>query len=123
MEKRILVVDDEPDIIKVVVFRLKKAGYKIVEVENGKEALDALRHGEKIDLVLLDLIMPVMDGYQCCRALKADADWKDIPVIVLSAESGQDIREKAKQLQADDFIVKPFDTETLIAKIRKLTGE
>lgn len=120
--KRILVVDDEPDIIKIVIFRLKKAGYDITQANNGREGLDLLEAGQTFDLILLDLVMPVMDGYEMCRHLQALESAKNIPVIILSASSSGDMRERFKNLKINDFISKPFDPEDLQGRIKKVLG-
>jgi len=120
MPKRVLVVEDEPDILKVIVFRLKKAGYEVIHAANGKEALDIVRGQDKADLILLDLVMPVMDGSEFCRILKGDDALRRIPVIILSASTAKDIAEKAREIKANDYIVKPFEPEILLSKIEAL---
>jgi len=117
MAKRILVVDDGPDIMKVVVFRLRKAGYEIANATNGLEALDLLERGETVDLIRLDLVMPVADGYEFCRSLRGDAGLCAIPVIILSASATRDTRERVKELGARDYIVKPFEPERPLARV------
>ena len=118
MTKKILVVDDEPDIRKIVTFRLKKAGYEIATATNGQEALDSAQK-EKPDLILLDLRLPIIDGYEVCRRLKTDQELKHIPVILLTASSAGKIAEKTKEFKADDYLIKPFDPEKLLAKVKK----
>ena len=78
--KKILVVDDEPDILSVIAFRLKKSGYEIVTAGDGKETLDLMQNW-KPDLILLDIQLPVMDGYEVCRRIKADEELKHIPIV------------------------------------------
>jgi CheY-like chemotaxis protein len=119
--KKVLVVDDEPDILKVISFRLKKAGYEISTAANGKIALDIIS-GNKPDLVLLDLRMPIMGGEEVCARIKSDALLKDIPIILLTASSGDKITEKAKELGVEDCLVKPFDSDVLLKKVQKLIG-
>ena len=124
MAKKILIVDDEPDVLKVAVGRLKKAGYDTIQAVNGQEGLDAIR-GKKPDLVLLDLAMPGINGYEVCRQAKGDEATKDIPIILFTASiATKTIDEKVKELGADDFIIKPFNHEELLEKIgRVLTGK
>jgi len=122
MAKKILVVDDEPDILKVVRFRLKATGYDVITAENGQKALD-LMEKQKPDLIFVDLRMPVLDGYGLCRRLKADDELKNIPIVLLSASSGGTIAEKAEELKADDYLVKPFEPEELLEKVKKFLGE
>lgn len=119
--KKILVVDDEPDILKVVSFRLKKAGYEILTAKDGKAALDLIAVN-KPDLILLDLRMPVVSGEEVCATLKTSAELKTIPIILLTASSGGKITDKAKELKADDCMVKPFEAEVLLEKVQKLIG-
>jgi CheY-like chemotaxis protein len=119
--KKVLIVDDEPDLLKVVSFRLKKAGYEVVTAVDGKIAIDLIA-GSRPDLVLLDLRMPVMDGAEFCAKIKSDETLKGIPIILLTASSGGKIAEKAKELKVDDYLVKPFDCNMLLGKVQKLIG-
>jgi len=121
MPKKIVVVDDEPDIIKVVSFRLGKLGYKILTADTGGAALDLIRK-EKPDLILLDLALPDMEGYEVCRRVKTDDALKHIPVVFITASQADRIREKQNGFPADDFIIKPFEPEELIAKVKKFIG-
>lgn len=117
---KILVVDDEPDILKIVNFRLKKAGYEVAAATNGEDALDILREG-KFDLILLDLVMPVMDGYEFYRIIKGDDGLKGIPVIVLSASAQKStIEDTCKELKVEGYLLKPFDAEELLCTVRKI---
>lgn len=118
MQKKILVVDDEPDILKVVVFRLKKKGYEIRSATNGQEALDALKE-QKPDLVILDLRLPIIDGIEVGKRIKADDTLSHIPVILLSASSDT-IQKSAQECRADDYLTKPFDVEELLIRIARL---
>ena len=122
MPKTILVVDDEPAIVKVVSFRLKKAGYNVVSAADGQEGLDLI--GKiKPDLILLDLRLPVLDGFQVCQKVKADENLKAIPIIIFTASSmGENIDSRYKEVGADDYLIKPFEPEVLLEKIRKLIG-
>ncbi len=119
--KKVLVVDDEPDILRVISFRLQKAGYEVLTAKDGKTALDLVA-GNKPDLILLDLRMPVVSGEEVCATLKSDAALKTIPVILLTASSGGKITDKAKELKADDCMIKPFEAEVLLEKVRKFIG-
>lgn len=119
MAKKILVVDDEPDLLKVVTFRLRKTGYEVITATNGQNGLDLIKK-EKPDLVLLDLRLPILDGDEVCRRLKADDKLKSIPVILITATSSvSKIAEKTKELGADDYMMKPFDPEELLKKVKK----
>lgn len=121
MAKKIMVVDDEPDILKVVIFRVKRLGHEVITATNGQEALDTA-HKEKPDLILLDIRLPVMDGYEVCRRIKTDEKLKHIPIVFLTASSASKIAEKTKELKANDYLIKPFDPEELLKKIKKFIG-
>jgi len=117
--KKILFVDDEPDLLKVATFRLKKAGYEVVQAVDGQEALDILAGGSPPDLILLDLRLPVVSGYEVCIKVKGDEKTKNIPVILFTA-STQDIARKAKEWGAEDYLLKPFEPEVLLEKVKRL---
>ncbi|RLK51053.1 response regulator receiver protein [Alkalispirillum mobile] len=122
MPKRILIVDDEANIVLSLEFLMKQAGYEVETATDGDEALEALKE-QKPDLVLLDVMMPRKNGYEVCEAIRADDDWKDVLVIMLTAK-GRDVeREKGLSLGADDYITKPFSTQEVIDKVRELLGE
>jgi len=118
--KRILVVDDEADILKVVVYRLKKLGYEVLTATNGIVAIDSVRNN-KPDLILLDLRIPVLDGVEVAKKLKSEEETKNIPIIIVTASTHK-VEEKAKECQADDYITKPFAPEELVEKINKFIG-
>jgi two-component system, OmpR family, alkaline phosphatase synthesis response regulator PhoP len=113
-------VDDEPDVLKVEVFRLKKLGYEVYTAVNGKDGLDMIRE-KKPDLVMLDLRLPVLEGTEVCSRMKTDEGLKGIPVILVTASSDC-VVEKAGLCKADDYILKPFDTAELTAKLAKYLG-
>ena len=122
MAKTILVVDDELDILKVVTFRLKKLGHTILTSVDGQEALDLIRK-EKPNLVLLDLAIPTINGYELCKRLRKDDALKDIPIIFLTASQTDRIEAKTKGFTADDYLIKPFEPEELLEKVRKYLKE
>lgn len=119
MVKKILVVDDEVDLLSVVSVRLRSLNCEVVTAINGKEALEMIKRS-KPDLILLDLVLPVMNGYDLCKVLKADDRFKDIPVILFTASVIRDVKEKTQQLGAQDYVMKPFDPKILIEKIKRL---
>ncbi len=122
MAKKILLVDDEPDILKVVTFRLRKTGYEIITAEDGQKALDLIK-AQRPDLVLLDLNLPIIDGSEVCKQVKADDELKSIPIILLTATSSMNkIADKAKEIKADDYLIKPFDPEELLKRVKKFIG-
>ncbi|MFH1783686.1 MAG: response regulator [bacterium] len=111
MGKKILVVDDEPHIVKLIVTRLQANGYEVFTGTNGEEALEVARK-ERPDLILMDVLMPVMDGYTFVKTAKGDNDIKDIPVIILSAKDRMSELFKAEGIK--DFLVKPCRAEELL---------
>jgi DNA-binding response OmpR family regulator len=119
MSKYILIVDDAPNIVLSLEFLMKKEGYDVHSVSNGEEAMEAI--AEKVpDMILLDVMMPRKDGYEVCQELRANPDWKNIKIIMLTAK-GRDVeREKGLALGADDYVIKPFATQELVNKVKTL---
>ena len=113
----ILVVDEDPAIRDVLVQKLEALGYRTLEARNGREALDLVAL-EQPDLILLDVMMPVMDGFQACRLLKDNEDTRLIPVIIMTALHAVEDRIKGAEAGADDFLTKPVDDRELEARIR-----
>jgi len=120
-QKKILVVEDDLITQKIVSVRLEINDYQVDTARDGEEALSKVKE-EPPDLILLDLMMPKINGYEVCRMLKFDDKYKDIPVIVLSALDRQDEREKAVSSGADAVFIKPFDLGLLLVKIKELLG-
>jgi len=118
--KKILVVEDEADVLRVVCFRLEKAGYQVICATDGQEAWVSIEN-EIPDLVLLDLRIPKIGGQDVCRRIKADGKLKSIPVILFTA-SADGIAEKTKEYCADDYLIKPFTQEDLLGKVKKFIG-
>ncbi len=117
--KRILVVDDEIYIVHILEFSLTMEGYNILTAFDGEEALRVIEQ-ERPDLVVLDIMMPKLDGYEVCRRLRKDERFSALPVILLSAKGRSIDREVGLQAGADDYITKPFSPRKLIEKIREL---
>ena len=113
----ILVADDRIDSVELCRDLLGLEGYRVVVAFNGEEALDRIRQHSP-DLILLDLDMPLLNGYQVCERLKADAATADIPVLMLTAWAAPEHRIMGLQLGAEDYVSKPFDYRELLAKIR-----
>jgi diguanylate cyclase (GGDEF)-like protein len=112
----ILVADDEPINRSLIQRRLERAGYHVLTAQNGQEAVEKTR--ERLpDLVLLDIMMPVMDGLEACRLIKEDAATQDIPVIFLSARDETEVKVSGLNLGANDYISKPFKAEELLARV------
>src|ERR1035441_274657 len=112
MAKKILIIDDEPDIVKVVKFRLVKLGYEVMTAVNGRDGLDSVRL-IKPDLVLLDFRMPYLNGDEVCREIKKDESIKHIPVILMTASIQNALEEDVQKMGADDHILKPFEPEEI----------
>jgi CheY-like chemotaxis protein len=119
---KIMVVDDEPDILAMVEMILNRKGYETVLAEGGEEALKLLRE-TKPDLILLDLMMPRMDGTEFLRRLRSDENLRDIPVIVVSVRSTIEKESREAMELADDYITKPIDIPTLYATIEEKLKE
>jgi len=119
MTKKILVCDDEPYILMALTDAVEMEGYECVTAINGREALEKARETLP-DLIMLDIMMPFMDGFEVCRELKADASTRDIPVIMLTAKSQQVDIQKGKDAGADDYITKPFRPSTLRKKFNEV---
>src|SRR4051794_39589300 len=118
MASRILVVDDSPTIRRVVSAILERHGYEASHASDGEDALGVLQRGEvKADLVLLDFVMPRMNGYQFCRALRADLELTMMPVVLMSAKSDRIRDQFVQQTGAIDAITKPFDAQALVAVV------
>lgn len=116
---KVLVVDDEINITQILEFSIGAEGYDVITAMNGEEAIDKARR-EQPDLIILDIMMPRIDGYEACRILKANPLTKNIPVILLTAK-GRDIDKRlGYEVGATDYIVKPFSPNKLIDKIQKL---
>ena len=119
MAKKILIVDDEEDIAFSVERRLKAAGYEVICAEDGVEGLRRAQT-ENPDLILLDLMLPKMDGYKVCRLLKFDERYKRIPIIMVTARSQQEDIALGRETGAEAYMTKPFDSGALLDKIKEL---
>ena len=123
-KKKVLIVDDEPDIVILLKSRFESNGFKTIGVSNGKEAIDKALQ-EKPDIILLDLLMPVMDGYEAMRHLRKNEKTRDIPIILFTAAPPEEVIKKGDDtMQAIDFVIKPFDEgalSTLLTRVQQLT--
>jgi DNA-binding response OmpR family regulator len=121
MAKRVLIADDEPNIVASLEFLMEQAGYEVKVAANGQEALE-LAASFRPDLVLLDVMMPGKNGYEVCQSIKSDPATRAVKVIMLSAK-GRDIEvAKGLELGADAYVTKPFATRDLVAQIRDMLG-
>lgn len=121
MAKKILAVDDSPTIRQMVAHTLCGAGYEVIEAEDGLDGLQKARR-ERVNLVLTDHNMPRMDGLTLVRNLRAMPDYKTAPILVLTTESGADIKAQGRAAGATGWMVKPFDPQRLIDIVRKVIG-
>ena len=119
MTNKILLIEDELDLVEVTKIRLKNSGYEVVSALSGEKALASLQK-DTPDLILLDLVLPNIQGDEVCRRLKSNDKLKCIPVILYSSKGN--ISEEAKRVCADDCMVKPFEAQDLLAKIKKIIG-
>ena len=118
MKTKILVVDDEPDALEVLGFKLREAGYTPIFARDGTRAL-AIARTEHPDLIVLDLMLPEVDGLEVCKILRRDASTASIPVIMLTARAAEMDRVLGLELGADDYVTKPFSPRELVIRIRK----
>ena len=115
---KILVVDDEEDVVRLLEFRLAKEGFDAISCADGPTAL-ALTDQEKPDLIILDIMMPLMDGMEVLRQIRSRRATSRIPVIMLTAKTASTTVDEARQLWISDYIIKPFDPEKLVLKVKK----
>ena len=121
MSRSVLIVDDEPNIVRALQFLMTKAGYIVRVARDGEQALDEIAKAAP-DLVLLDAMMPKRDGFDVCQTVRANPSWAGVRIIMLTAK-GRDIeREKGMAMGADDYITKPFSTKEVVAQVEKILG-
>ncbi len=120
--KRILAVDDEPHILKLVSFSLKAHGFDVIEATDGLSAVEVAEQ-EQPDLILLDVMMPVCDGYEACRRIKANPKTEHIPVVMLTAKTQVTEQKTGLDAGALDYICKPFTPKDLVAQVNGFLGE
>jgi two-component system alkaline phosphatase synthesis response regulator PhoP len=116
MSSKILIVDDEPPIIDVLSYNLKRANYEVIVARDGEQALQQARR-EQPDLIILDLMLPRLDGLEVCRTLRRE---RDVPIIMLTALDAEIDRVVGLELGADDYVVKPFSVRELMARVRSV---
>jgi DNA-binding response OmpR family regulator len=115
--KKILVVDDEVDLVETVRFPLEMEGFDVLVSYNGEDALSQARK-EKPDLIILDLMLPKLDGYKVCRLLKFDERYKHIPILMLTAKTQEKDKILGMETGADEYITKPFEMDYLMEKVK-----
>ena len=121
MTRKILIADDEPNIVTALEFLLQRNGYEVLIARNGNAALKLVEE-HKPDLVLLDVMMPVKSGYEVCQRMREHAEWRHIKIVMLTAKGREVEMNKGLSLGADLYITKPFSTQELVAKINELLG-
>lgn len=122
MAGKVLIADDEPNIVLSLEFLMQQAGFEVRTVSDGEAALKAIA-SDVPDLILLDVMMPGKDGYEVCETVRANPEWSRVRIIMLTAR-GRDIeREKGMALGADDYVIKPFATQELVAKVQAMFAE
>ena len=119
MDEKILIVEDEPNIVVPLQFIMKDNGYDVTVAFSGEEAVDAITES-KPDLILLDIMLPGMDGYELCQMIRQNPDWKGIKIIFLTALGREADMAKGMALDADAYITKPFSNKEVVEKVRNL---
>jgi DNA-binding response OmpR family regulator len=122
MAKRVLIADDEPNIVTSLEFLMRRRGYEVALARNGEEAL-AQVEAFRPDLVLLDVMMPLRSGYDVCRAMRERPEWGHIKIVVLSAKGREAEVSKGLSLGADAYVTKPFSSRELARRVGELLGE
>ena len=122
MAKKILVVDDEVQLLEMVKMRLEASGYEVITACDGQEALDKARQ-DRPDLIILDLMLPKIDGYKVCRMLKFDEKYHKIPIVLFSAKAQEQDKLLGEQVGANGYITKPFEPKVLLDKIAELLNQ
>ena len=118
MSKKILIADDETDIVETLQFMLEVEGFECLTAYNGEDALNLAKR-EKPDLLILDVMMPKINGYKVCRLLKFDAKYKNIPILMVTARSQEEDKMIGEETGADEYITKPFEINDVVEKVKK----
>jgi CheY-like chemotaxis protein len=116
--KKILLVDDDNRNLIVLLDVLEEKGFTVIEAENGLVALDQLKNHPDVDLVLMDIMMPEMDGYEATREIRKNPKWRDLPILALTAKAMSTDRAKCIEAGANDYLTKPIDIPRLFSLIR-----
>ncbi len=122
MKKKVLIVDDEPDVVELITFHLELEEIECVAAYDGEEALIKAKQ-EKPDLIILDVMLPGINGYKVCRLLKFDELYKTIPIIMLTARTQKRDIEIGGETGADEYVTKPFDMDTLVALVKRYVND
>jgi two-component system phosphate regulon response regulator PhoB len=119
MKAKILVVDDEPDVVQLIDYNLKAAGYDVAAASDGREALTKARASQP-DLIILDLMLPEVEGLDVCKILRRDPSTAGIPIVMLTAKASETDRVLGFELGADDYVTKPFSPRELVLRVKRL---
>jgi DNA-binding response OmpR family regulator len=122
MPKKVLVVDDEPNIVLSVEFLMQREGHEVVTASDGQEAIDRLAEARP-DLMILDVMMPRKNGFEVCEQVRADPAYTGMPILMLTAKGREAEMKKGISLGADAYITKPFSTHDLVAKVNELLNQ
>jgi DNA-binding response OmpR family regulator len=122
VNKRVLVVDDEPNILMSLEFLMKRAGFEVDVARDGRQALAALE-GTPPDLVLLDVMMPEFDGYEVCARVRERPEWSGTKIVMLTARGRDAERERGMKAGADAYVTKPFSTRDLVEQVKRMLAE
>jgi len=117
--KKILIVDDEPDVASLLTLLLRSQGYEAVVASDGRQGLELARK-ENPDLIILDIMLPGLDGYKIARMLKFDESYSHIPIIMLTAKVQEKDKALGLETGADEYLTKPFDTQLLLKKVKEI---
>ncbi len=120
MTMSVLIVEDEPNIVMSLEFLMENAGYRVRVVHDGRSALEEIKK-EPPSIVLLDIMLPDRDGFSVCESIRANSDWQDVRILMLTAKGRDMDREKGLALGADEYITKPFSTRDLVEKVKNMT--
>ena len=121
-KKRILIVEDEAEMVEMIKMRLEAVGYEVLAAYDGPEGLEKAKK-EKPDLIILDLMLPKMDGFKVCGLLKKDTRYANIPIVMFTAKAQEEDMVLGREMGADAYITKPFEPKVLLGKIEELIGE
>jgi two-component system phosphate regulon response regulator PhoB len=119
MKPKILIVDDEPDVVQLIEYNLKGAGYDVITAADGAEALEQARSSSP-NLIILDLMLPEVDGLDVCKVLRRDRSTAGIPIVMLTAKASETDRVLGLELGADDYVTKPFSPRELVLRVKRL---
>jgi CheY-like chemotaxis protein len=119
-QTKVLIVDDEPDIVRIVRIAMELAKYEVAEASSGEECIEKLETDPVPDLILMDIMMPGISGYQACEKIRSNKKFKDLKIVMLTAKGQKGDMEEGLKAGADDYIVKPFDPFELIETVGEI---